>query len=483
MTINTTIPTNLRRPGAYHEFLVVQNALQLVPIPARVVIVAEKSSAGTATAETPVQIFDEADADGKAGAGSLAALMARMALAQAKRSIADAPGGVGGVGSPEIWLCPLTPTGTAAAYTITVTGPATASGDLVFTLAGRTITVGVSNGDSANTIAAAIEAKLDSLASQLPVTASVATNVVTLTFNTAGVNGNDVERTTIKTPSGVSLAHAASVAGAGTISVANALAALYDRRYHAIVLSTHVTGDAATVLADRALAWSYNAKNYRHYFLGERGSLGTATTLAAAYNDYGVVVASYEGAGNLPGEIAAAVATAEFAHERPNANLDGERLVLYPTSGALAYTAPEIESALAAGVTPLSPDSTFTRIERLVTTQITINSAPSDANLDMAASRTDAYVAEQLDIGYRLGFRQEVMDDDPEGDIRQRVRDMVIDKHRAMQRDKILRDVDTFLEQIQVEYAVSPAGRLLVTDPYRVAGPVHQAAFIHTRYL
>jgi phage tail sheath gpL-like len=473
MTIQTSVPSSLRRPGVFNEFKFLPSGQSLVATPQRVVIVAESSSAGTATTELPVQIFDETDGDTKLGKGSFAALMARVALAQMKLS-----------GPVELWACPaIAPgAGTAAVNTITITGPATESKDLIIRIAGRVINVGVTSGDSANTVAAALEAKIDEYAHLLPVTASVTDNVVTCTVVTKGVNGNDVVLDTVQRPAGIGVAHAQSVAGAGTTPIANPIAALYDKRYHAICFNNHTTGDAAALLVDMAARWGFAQKNYGFAFLGSRDSLGTAQTLQASYNDYRVVIINCEGSPSLPGELAIAAAVAEFSREKPNANLDGERLVCAPPSATLAFTNAEIESALNGGVTPLTPDGAFTKIERLVTTQITLNSALFEPLRDIAFPRTSGYVAEQVDIGFLTGFRQEIITDDPEDDIRARVRDMVIGKHRAMQDAKILRNVDDFLPLILVDEALAPSGRLLVTNPFRVAGPLHQGVFINTMY-
>ncbi|MDQ3295074.1 MAG: hypothetical protein M3619_00630 [Myxococcota bacterium] len=473
----TTIPTNLRRPGAFHEFKFLASGQQLVPLDRRVAIVAEKSAAGTAVVDTPVQIFDEDDADTKAGKGSLAALMARAALLQAK---------LGGGGSPEIWICPVAENagGTAAIYTVTLTGPATSSGEIVLTVGGRIVAVGVTAGDTATAMALAIKNKIDELKTSLPVTATVALGVVTMTFITKGTNGNDVERSTVQVPAGVTVVHANPTPGAGATAITNAIAALYDRRYHLVALANHSTADAAAILADAALAWGFNQKSYRFYVMGERGSLGTAQTLQASYNDYRVLIGSYEGTPSLPGEIAVSIGVAWFAKEAPNANLDGERVGLYPPIASLAYTATEIESALAGGVIPLTPDGTFSKIERLVTSQITSGGVSFEPLRDAAYPRTASYMAEQIDIGFLTGFKQEVLYDDPDGDdVLSRIRDMVVEKHRAAEKARYIRDVDSFLEQIQVVIAGAPAGRVIVSDPFRVAGPLHQGAFVHSMYL
>src|ERR1043166_7276498 len=95
--IVTSIPNNVRRPGAYSEFAFVQAGQSLIPLPLRAVIVAEKTAAGTAALETPIQVFDENDADAKGGQGALAAVLCRTAFQQGKLSGAQ----------PEIWLCPI----------------------------------------------------------------------------------------------------------------------------------------------------------------------------------------------------------------------------------------------------------------------------------------------------------------------------------------------------------------------------------------
>jgi phage tail sheath gpL-like len=64
--------------------------------------------------------------------------------------------------------------GAQRTQTWTFTGPATASGTAVFKIAGRVINVGVASGDSANTVAAALNAAIGALKVFLPVTAGVA---------------------------------------------------------------------------------------------------------------------------------------------------------------------------------------------------------------------------------------------------------------------------------------------------------------------
>lgn len=471
MTIVTSTPSNLRRPGAFSEFNFVQAGQSLIPLSLRAVIVAEKTAAGTAAIETPIQVFSETDADTKAGQGSLAAILCRTAFQQGKLSGAQ----------PEIWLDPIAEPagGTATQWTVTITVTTATAGTLIFTVAGRLVIVGVSAGDSANAIAAGIKSALDAMKSLIPFTATVAANVVTLVHTTKGVNGNDAAFANVQTPAGVTCTLTQSVAGTGAASITNAIQALYDQRYHGVAISNHTTTDIAALVLERAAAWSFSRRNYRFFFVGERGSLGTAQTLQAASNDYGIVIGSYEATPSLSGEIAVVDMIAEFAKEAPNANLDGQRVALYPASGAFAYTAAEIESGLNGGVTTHEPDGSFSKITRLVTSETTINGAPTETVRDIAFPRTAAYRAEQVEIAFRSRFIQE--NDTPE--VRNRVRDMIVEVSRAMEAQNYLQDVDSFLDQTQVERSTTTTGRYVSSAPFRVAGPLHQLVTVHTMFL
>ncbi len=470
MSIITSLPSNVRRPGAFSEFKFLSAAL-LIQTPIRVVILAEQSSAATATVDTPIQIFDEDDADTKLGKGSPAALGCRKAFEQGKLSGA----------MPECWAAPIAELsgGVKAVQTITVTVTTALGGDLVLRVAGRPIIVPVTAGDAQNTIATAIKNALDSLKSTLPVTAGVGTNVVTCTNVTKGVNGNDVAYDLVKAPSGVTIAFAQTVAGAGAAVITTAVQALYDQRYHAVAFANHTTVDIATLILERAAAWGFNQQNYRFFFIGERGSLATAQTLQTAANDYGIIIGTYEGTPSLPIEIAVCDAFAEFAYDAPNANMDGQRVALYPASGTLTYTTTEIESALNGGCTPHVPDGSFSKIVSMVTSQISISSAPTETVRDIAYPRTAAFRAEQHENAFRTRFHQEVLSND----ILPRVRRMQIALDREMEALNYLKDVDTFLDQYEVEIAGSPAGRILSSSPFRPAGPLHQLAAVHVMYL
>jgi phage tail sheath gpL-like len=82
--------------------------------------------------------------------------------------------------------------GVAATGPITITGPATAAGTISLYLGGNRVAVSVASGDTAAAIATAISAAINA-AADLPVTASPASAVVTVTHRHKGEVGNEYD--------------------------------------------------------------------------------------------------------------------------------------------------------------------------------------------------------------------------------------------------------------------------------------------------
>lgn len=476
--ITTSVPSSKRRAGPYVEHKFEPSGQQLISLPLRIVAVGIGGSGATSPVESPVQVLDETDADLKAGASSELAMMLRKMFEQCA---------IEG-GKPEIWACRIAaPAGVATANTITVTGPATASGTLVLRVAGRTINVGVSNGDSATTVAAAIKAAIDVAAKTLPLTAAVVGAVVTTTHGHVGVTGNDVAIATQSGIAGVGVAHAQSVAGTGIVDITNAVDALYDKQYDGIAIANHAAADMADIVAHLAAAWGYSQQKPRFLVVGDRTSLGSAQALATAANAFNAITVSCEGSGSLPGELAAAACASWFSNEAPNVNMDGRKLLVYAPTAALAYTDAEVEAALAGGVTPLTPlPDGYTKLERLVATVTTVGPAPApEALRDPATTRTAAYVGQQVSAQYSLQFQGETLATDPEEglSVLDRVRDMVVAVLRAAQTQKYTRDVDLYLDRVIVEESTVAAGRINAAVPVKAAGPLHQGVFVINSYL
>lgn len=480
--INTGVSPSLRQPKTFHSFTYQYATRTLVPLPLRIALIGAMRSTGTATAGTVYEIADAGQSDGLFGEASELALMCRMAMAcgamlqKGPRVYAVAIAEPGG--------------GTANVKTITVTGTATADGNAIIRVAGRTVTVGIRTGDAQNTVAAAISDALKAIQATLPVIVSVAANVVTLTHATKGINGTDVAVSISQAVAGSALAVANTVVGAGVTDHQTALDALLPLPFDGVAFANHAAADITEINTQIATSWSYAEKRWRYYFLGEMGSIGTATALASAANHQAVIVASMEGCLNTAGEMATALAFGAFSRDRPNANYDGMKLPLYPPAAATIYTPTEVETAIAAGLTPLTATiDPFTknvadnvaRVERMITTKTTVNSQPFEVLRDLAVSRTGVYAAQQLDAAYEARFGAEAK---PDGtlatdDTVDQVRDMIEGILREMQESSILRNVEIDLARLVVERDAVAIGRFNVDIPYTVVVGLHQIAFVH----
>jgi len=150
----------------------------------RSLIVAQKIAAGSATADTPVQVFGEDDAATLFGRGSQC-----HAMVKAYRD--NDPFG-------ELWVCPVDDAGGAADNThdILIGGAATENGTLVLYIGGYRVTVAVTNGDAANAIATNLNAAIVAAALEFPITVVPSVAVpptVVLTSLNAGLAGNDLD--------------------------------------------------------------------------------------------------------------------------------------------------------------------------------------------------------------------------------------------------------------------------------------------------
>ena len=181
------IPSNLLVPGVYTEANFKRAGAATNSIPKRALLVGQRLTAGTVATGLPYRIFDASDAEEKSGAGSMLAEMAAVFKSANKYC--------------ELWGIGMDDNagGVFATGTITVTGPATATGTLALLIApywvgselrGRYL-VPVTSGASATVIAAAISAAVTADPYR-SVTTSPAVGVVTCTARHKGTQGNNI---------------------------------------------------------------------------------------------------------------------------------------------------------------------------------------------------------------------------------------------------------------------------------------------------
>lgn len=233
-----TLPINLREPGQFGEF---DNSFANVGPsiqPFTALMIGQKLSAGTATANQIYSLTSADQAKGLFGQGSVLHLMARKWFQNNTTS--------------SLKAVAMADTGAAAAGSLTVTGPATAAGTIKIYIAGQLVQVTVASGDAQNTIAAAIDAAINALP-DLPVSSTVATNVVTVTSKHTGEVGNDIKMFLNLfdgevLPAGVAVTPVQLTGGTGVPSLTNVIAAMGEDQYNVVVWPYQTTGTHHTAL-------------------------------------------------------------------------------------------------------------------------------------------------------------------------------------------------------------------------------------------
>ncbi|VFU07932.1 phage tail sheath subtilisin-like domain-containing protein [Methylocella tundrae] len=285
--------TGLAAPGQFFE---VNSGGQYQPT-TRIVLQGHATAAGSLALDTPTPVASQNDADAFAGPGSMLREMFRLAAANAP--------------AQPIWIEAVADPGTPPAqWTLTVaTLPAPGQG--VIEICGRQIPIAVSTTDTTATVAAslgaAINAFYDTLTNaMLPLTATVATNVVTLLARHAGAIMNDVDIYNSTAPSNVLgatgvLTVAQPVLGTGTPTLSSALAALGDdpADFVASPFSDAINLAAASIaFNDTSGRWSWSRQSYGHYWTVSTSAFSALTTLGLSLNDRHELII-----GRFPGSV------------------------------------------------------------------------------------------------------------------------------------------------------------------------------------
>ncbi len=230
------IPLNIRVPYVYTEYDSTRANQGPGIQPFKALMIGQKLAAGTVAALTPVRVTSAAQAAKFFGAGSN---LHRMAIAWFAENTFT-----------ELWMVAFVEpaAGNKATGTITFTGPATESGTVSLYVAGTRVQVGVTNGDTATTIAAAAVAAINANTT-LPVTAANTLGVVTLTAREKGLLGNMMDLRVNyydgeALPAGVGASFAQMSGGTGAVDLTTLWPVLGDEHYNVFVMPWN---DAATL--------------------------------------------------------------------------------------------------------------------------------------------------------------------------------------------------------------------------------------------
>lgn len=395
-----SVPSNLRVPFVTAEFDSSRAQQGPALLSYRALIIGQKRTAGTGTANSLVKVTSADQVLTLAGRGSMLHRQAKAWFANNRFT--------------ETWVGILDDAGAgvAATGTITVTGPATAAGTISLYIAGELVQVAVASGDAATAIATAISAAINANL-DLPVTASPAAAVVTVTHRHKGEVGNDCDMRVNyqdgeKLPSGVSLAFVAMAAGATNPTLTTLLAALGDNWFHVWSHGYKDTTSLTAIEAELSSRFGPTRMIDAVAITSATGTQGTLTTLGGARNSPHSVIVAQPGKNPLtpPSEFAAAVAAVVAF----NGNADPARpLQTLALTGVRApaevdrFTMAERNLCLYDGIATTKADvSGGVQLERVITTYQTNAAGADDTSyLDVTTMLTLMYL--------RYSFRSRIL--------------------------------------------------------------------------
>ena len=462
------INTDIRKPGQYSEYDLT-TAVASLPVGApKVAILGQKTASGSATADTPYKIYSVQDAIDYGGTGSVIHLAARAALKA----------------HPNI-DCTIVPiddaVGTAATGTIVVANAATASGTIDFWIGNEYVQVTVTNGDAANTVAAAIDSAINAKEHNMPVTASIAAPTVTLTARNDGLLGNNIPcsyKINGVTGTTITITQVGSVvAGATDPSITNALAAIAPEKFDIIVCTLN---DATNLGLLKTHLETYSGPTENKPAIGVFGYTGVQATCetlcGTTLNDdrqscgYLKYSKTTERGHSLDYEVGAAYGAVIASHDDPAAPYNYEGLTgIAPSDTAQRLTRSQQESCLENGVTPLEvgPGETV-QIVRAITTYTTNAAGTADpALLDLTTVRALDYGRLAIETRQALRFSRSKATERTKGKLKSEVLDVI----RQLSELEIWNNVTP--DEVFVEEDSVAAGRFNVSIPAHVVQGLH----------
>jgi phage tail sheath gpL-like len=453
-----SIPSSIRKPGKYFEFNTRLAVRTLPNNKQRMLIVAQRLTAGSVAALMPTTVFSDSQAADYFGSGSQAHLMCRAAI-KANPYL-------------DLTVCALDDgAGAAATGTITIANAATSSGTLKLYIGSRYVEIAIASGDAATAVATALNTAIGAVA-DLPVTASANAAVVTLTARNKGTIGNQIDVAAEVTAKGTTATVVAMASGTIDPDVSTALAKVYGSQYDIIVtpyndqtsigaLKTHLDGVSGP-LEQRPGCGVY----------AQDVALATATTLAGQINSGRIVAAYLRGTKSVSFEIAAAFG-AVMAYEedpaRPLNTLALTGIAAPPIDQRLSRT--EQENCLANGVTPLEVGpGEVTQIVRAISTYTKDANNIADVSLlDITTIRTLDYVRKACRERISLRFPREKLSSKTPP----KVRSELLDVLKKLEELEIVEEVDANKDGLLVERDLQDANRLNAKIPTDVVNGLH----------
>lgn len=464
------IPSGIRVPLFYAE---VNSGQSYFAGNSKLLLIGQKLAAGSATADTPVQVSSDNVAT-LFGNGSMLADMIRIARR-------NNPLG-------EIWALPLADTGVAQTWTVTISGTLTA-GILVLYIAGQRIAVSVTAADTVTTAAAALVSAINTGFRSIdgswylhPVTAANAAGVITLTARHQGLVtasvGVEKDRIGDEGPNAANIAIATGTAGSGTPTLTSGLAALGATEFDMIAMPY---ADATSLnairdfLSDTGGRWDPMQGLYGGCFAASTGNLSAQTTLGAGRNDPNMHIMGYQGSPSPTWAWAAALGAQAQLHKNLGAPLSEAVEISRPMhtlelAGIFApkdiskqWSTSDRQSLYYAGISGyvVSPDGRVL-IDRVVSTYRTNASGVSDTTwLDVETRYQTAYALRYLESIVTQTYARVALAADNPGNVQglatpTDIKSTIIHAYQALVNAGVMKNRQVFADNLIVEQSSDP---------------------------
>lgn len=458
------IQGSIRKPGKYFEFNTKLAVRTLANNKQRMLIIGQKTSAGSVAQKVPTPVFSDKEAETYFGAGSMCYLMVRAAI-KANPYL-------------DLTVCALDDAGAgvAATGTVTITGPATSSGVLTLYVVNQKVEIAIAKDDTATNIAAALKAQCDKQP-DLPITAANALGVVTLTAKNKGLCGNQIGLgSELTNGAGVTATIVAMASGATNPSVQDALTAVFSGQHEIVATPYNNQTDLTTLKnhLDTVAGPLEQRPGIGVYAMN--GALADATTLAGQVN-HGMLVGCYlrySGTKRMsaPFEIASALAAVIALEEDPARPLNTLELkgISVPVM-ADRLSRIEQESCLYNGVMPLEvgPGEKIL-IVRAISTYIKDAQGIEDVSLlDITTMRTLFYVRKACRERIALRFPREKLSSKTPPKVRTELLDVLM----KLEDLEIVEEVMANKDGLLVERDLQDNNRLNAKIPADVVNGLH----------
>lgn len=463
----SNIPSNLRVPLFYAE--IDNSRANNASFDQRALIIAQITSSGTATANTPILCTSVSQAETLGGSGSMLHLMY-----DAYRQN-DSFG--------EVWVLPIADNGSGVQATgsIEFTSPPTASGTLCVYIAGQKITVAVTSAMDESDVADALIAEITAT-TKLPVTAAIDgsnADKVNITAKHKGETGNGIDiRVNYLgsaggevTPTGLAYTITAMASGATNPTLTTALSNCGDEPFDFIAFpytdSTSLNA-IKDFLNDSTGRWAWSKQLYGHFFTAYKNTVGNQTTLGNARNDQHGSIMGFNNSPTPAWLLAAMITGRAAASLRVDPGLPLQTLSI---NGFLAppiasrFNLSERNTLLFDGISTFTVGQDGTcYIENLITTyQKNAFDTPDDSYLQVETMFLIAYVLRRLKTLVTSKYGRKKLAADgvrvPAGGnvvTPNLIKSDLIAEYRTMESEGYVQNSELFAQEVIVEKSTTP---------------------------